>query len=113
MDEYYELIGGYLEFDKKAFLLDIVSPKSEIRRLITSGDRGFKPPKIVKKESSVKVLFDDSTDIDLDKNYKEYFTRLKEKYKKKMQGRLIVRVSCYATFFSNVDFNRDEKAFFY
>ena len=50
--------------------------------------------------------------ISSDENYQEYFQKLKTTYGTYLKGRVVVRVTCYATFSSIVDFNQDDNKIF-
>ena len=108
MDEFYELVGGYIEIDKSLFLTDILSKNSSFRYLVKRENSFKQQPEVQKKEFSIKIIFDNAKELDLEHSYKDFFKNLKNKYKHKLKGRLIVRVSCNATFLSNIDFNKYE-----
>lgn len=114
MDELFELISGYLYITKKVFIKDLLLKNSYLRQLINSSEPRSIDPQIKKEKDTVKIIFDNATDIDLDENYKQYFQKLKSKYGADLKGRVVIRVTCYATFSSIVDFNKaDDKIFVY
>lgn len=105
MDNFFELIGGYIIIDKKIFAGDLLRTDSDFRFLIKKSNNVYKQPEIIKNDSEVKIIFDNSTDIELESNYLKKFKDLKDKYNDKINGKIIVRVVCYGTYLSTVDLN--------
>ncbi len=105
MDNDYELYNGSIFFNKELFAMELLIPDSPIRFLITKKDKSKIPPEIIKYNNKVEINFDEASIIDLKQNYLDYFTKLKNKFKDKMWGKISIRVICYATHFTVLDFN--------
>ncbi len=107
MANLFELISGYIEIDKKSFIKDMLQGRSILKSLINSNEPGFIEPTIEKGDSTVKIVFNDSTDYNIGEEYQEIFKELKLKYKEHIMGRVVVRVTCFATFLSVLDLTKE------
>ena len=107
MANLFELISGYIEMEKKAFIKDMLQGNTVLKSLINSNEPRFIEPVIEKGDSTVKIIFDDSTDLDVGEEYQEIFKDLKSKYREKIRGKIVVRVTCYGTFLSVLDLNKE------
>lgn len=105
MNEFYELIGGYLYIDKIELLKELLTGKNGLGDLLKAGRSQNKKAEIITEEKGIKIIFDNAADIDLDHNYREYFSSVKMRFGEKLKGRIVIRVSGYTTFLSIVDFN--------
>lgn len=106
----YAISGGQLIIDKKAFTKELLLPDSPIKKFLKVADiPDSRQPGIVKSENIVIINYNDASDIILDENYYELFRKIKAKYREKIKGNVVIRMTAYSTYHIVLDLNSDDE----
>lgn len=110
----YILTGGQLIIDKQAFGKEILLPHNSLKQLIGLGDNcANKPPIISKNENVVIIEYGNSCEIELDANFYDIFKNLKIKYRDKIRGRVVIRITSLSSYYVNLDLNTEDEKVIY
>jgi hypothetical protein len=71
-------------------------------------DKDVKQPRIVKSEKTVSIEYNDASDVLLDENFYDLLKKLKEKYKEKVTGRVVIRITALTSYHVVLDLNYED-----
>ncbi len=95
----YILSGGQLKFDQVSFTRELLLPTSPLKNLLHNQNSSFdRKPVIVKTENLVTIYYNDASDIVLDEGFYDLFKKLKVKYKEKLKGRVVIRITALSSY---------------
>lgn len=95
----YILSGGQLKFDKKSFTRELLLPNSPLKVLLPAQTAaGANRPVIVKTEQLVLIDYNEAADIELDEDFYNLFKKLKVKYKEKLKGKVVIRITALSSY---------------
>lgn len=110
----YIISGGQLKIDKMAFAREIILPESPMNRIIHGkGNNSNSQPKITKSENYVIIDFNDSSDIILDEGFYDLFKKLKLKYKERLKGKVVIRITALTSYHVILDLNSEDDKVIY
>lgn len=113
MDMFFELIGGTLLIKKEVLAKDLLKKDSDFRYFINKNKPVYRAPKIEKDSEYIKIIFDNGTDIDLNRSYQDEFKALKYKYKENIKGILYIRVTFNTISTTTLDLNGEDSVSIY
>ncbi len=103
----YMITGGQLYVEKTAFARELMLPDSSLRKLIYGNNTAHKAPKVEKMEDGVKIDFNQA-EVDTDEGFYDLVRKLKEKYKDKLKGRIVVRITALTAYYVTLNLNNEE-----
>lgn len=111
----YVISGGKLYIDKKAFTRDLLVRNSSLKTILgyKSNKTGKVQPIITKTDDSVVLDYNNGAHIDLDEDFMDLFTHLKERYKEKMKGSITIRISLFNSYYTVLDLNSEDGEIIY
>lgn len=91
----FYIIGGYLQVEKKVFIRDMLTPKSILKTLLNyDWDQEEKIRYLtidrLNDPNNVRILFDTGASIPVGEDYRNLVFDLKEKYREKVKGELVL-----------------------
>lgn len=106
---YYVLTGGQLKLEKKVFTGELLLSGSLIKKLLKS-ENSEKKPKITGLDDIITIDYNDSADVLLDEGFYDLFKQLKVKYRGRIKGKVVIRVSAITSYHLvlNLDSEDDE-----
>jgi hypothetical protein len=108
----FAVAGGHITLDKAVFAKEILTPGSPLKKLIQV-EEGMVPPKIVKAERSVTIEYNNASDVRMDEDFHELFKKLKAKYKEKITGKVVIRITALTSYYVVLDLNRGDERVVY
>jgi len=110
----YILIGGQLIIDKLVFSKELLLPGSTLKRLLQGEELGMgRQPEIKKANQFVIIDFDNAGDIKLDEGFYDLFKNLKLKYKEKLKGKVVIRITALTSYHVNLNLNAENEKIIY
>lgn len=109
----YILAGGQLIMDKQAFAGELLIPDSPMKLLIPASDTNGLRPKITRDDKFVTIDYNDAQDIILNEGFFDLFRRLKQKYREKLQGRVVIRITALTSYHVILNMNTDDDRVIY
>jgi hypothetical protein len=110
----YVITGGQLRLDKKVFAKEILTPKSSIGRLVKAADSPeCRQPSITKSEDIVIINYNDASDVPVDENFFDFFKALKQKYREKLKGTIVIRITALTSYHVVLNLNSDDDQLVY
>jgi hypothetical protein len=110
----YIIVGGQLQIDKRVFAGELLLPDSSLKKILHPEDIvGCKQPTIVKMESHVFIDFNDASDIILDEGFADLFKKLKFKYKEKIKGKVVIRITALSSYHMVLNLSSDDDKVIY
>lgn len=110
----YAITGGQLYLDKIIFAKEILMLEGSLKRLISTGEEDDKiPPKIERSGQTVSINYNDASDILLDENFYDLLKKLKAKYKEKITGRVVIRITALTSYHVILDLNTQDGRIMY
>jgi hypothetical protein len=100
-------VGGRLILDKVVFTREILLTDSSVRKLMQV-EEGNVPPKVIKAEHSVTIEYNDASDVLLDEGFYDLLKKLKAKYKEKITGKVVIRITALTSYHVILDLNCDD-----
>lgn len=95
----YIIAGGQLQFDKLVFTRELLLPDSPFKKILRANGVGAqKQPKVIKEDNLVTIDFNEASDIILDEAFYDLFKKLKEKYRDKITGRVVIRITALTSY---------------
>jgi hypothetical protein len=109
----YILAGGQLKMDKRAFAGELLIPDSPIKLLLPAADINMGRPKITRDDKCVTIDYNDAQDIILNEGFFDLFRKLKRKYREKLQGRVVIRITALTSYHVILNMNTDDDRVIY
>lgn len=110
----YIIAGGQLKIDKKVFAKELLLPGSPLTKLIKIEEKaGSKQPMITKEEDIVIINYNDASDIFLDESFDSLFRSLKSRYKAKIKGSIVIRITALTTYHVVLNLNSEDETIKY
>lgn len=98
-----------MNLEKTVFAKEVLLPDSPLKKLMNAGEGSdAKQPKIVKADRMVSVIYNDASDIILDEYFYDLLKKLKTKYKEKVTGRVVIRITALTSYHVILDLNYED-----
>lgn len=105
----YAIVGGHLTFDKVVFTREILLPDSPVKKLMQAEEgEHMVPPKLVKTEKTVTIEYNDASDVLMDEGFYDLLRKLKAKYKEKINGKVVIRITALTSYHVMLDLNGED-----
>lgn len=109
----YILSGGQLLIEKTAFTRELLLPDSMLKNIVYgNGNPDEIPPKVVKEEGLVKIDYNQAG-VKLDEGFNEIFRKLKRKYRDKVKGIIVIRITAFTSYHVTLNLNSDDDKVIY
>lgn len=110
----YVISGGQLHMDKLIFAREMLLQDSPLKKLIHTEDTlGIKAPKIRKVENIVTIDYNDASDVILDESFYDLLKKLKAKYREKIKGCVVIRITGLTSYHVQLDLNSEDERIVY
>jgi hypothetical protein len=110
----YELSGGQLYIEKKSFTSELLLPRGNLKKLLNGNTFGnVKQPKITKQDNLVSIDFNEAGDVILDEGFYDLFKQLKAKYRGKLKGRVVIRITALSSYHVVLNLNTEDDKVIY
>lgn len=106
----YVLSGGQLYLDKKVFTGELLMG-GPLKKLLNTNASKENQPKIIKSEDLITIDFNES-DLLLDEGFYDLFKQLKMKYRQKLKGRVVIRITSLNSCHVVLNLNSDDKVIY-
>jgi hypothetical protein len=104
----YILSGGQLFIEKTAFTRELLLSDSLLRQIIYGkGNPADIAPKVEKVENLVKINFNQA-EVKLDQGFYDLFRKLKEKYREKIKGRIVIQITALTSYHVTLNLNSED-----
>jgi hypothetical protein len=110
----YFITGGQLKIDKLVFTRELLLPDSPVKSLLKTIDiKEGRQPSVAKKANTVIIDYNEASDVIVDENFHEMFKKLKIKYKEKLKGKVVIRITALTSYHVTLDLNSDDETIGY
>jgi hypothetical protein len=104
----YAIVGGQVIIDKVVFAKECLLPNSALKKIIRTEEKDAVQPEIVKTDKTVTICYNDASDVILDENFYDIIKKLKIKYKEKITGRVVIRITALTAYHIIIDLNSED-----
>ncbi len=106
----YIITGGQLYMEKTAFAREMLLAESPLRKLVYGkSNKAHIAPKVERLEERVSIDFNQA-EVETEEGFYDIFRKMKEKYREKLQGRVVIRITALTSYYVTLNFNNgDEK----
>ncbi|MDF2942163.1 MAG: hypothetical protein K0S01_1021 [Herbinix sp.] len=110
----YVIAGGHLQINKQVFAGELLLPDSSLKKILRADEvKGSKQPKITRAEQMVRIDYNDASDITLDEGFYDLFKKLKLKYKEKIKGRIVIRITALTSYYVILNMEMEDERVLY
>lgn len=109
----YILTGGQLSIDQFAFSKELLLQGSPLKKLLQTGEVNYKKPSITKSNQLVIIDFDEASDVLLDEGFYDVFKNLKIKYKDRIKGKVVIRITALTSYHVSLNLNTEDDKVIY
>lgn len=104
----YIITGGQLYLEKTVFTRELLLSDSPLKKMVFGKDNtAHIAPKIVKQEERVILDFNEA-EVETDESFYDHFRKLKGKYREKMQGRIVIRITALTSYYVTLNLNSED-----
>lgn len=105
----YAIVGGQLHIDKVVFAREVLTTGGPLKKLMkTEETDNAKPPLITKNSSIVSINYNEASDIPVDEGFYDLLKQLKNKYREKIAGRVVIRITALTSYHVILDLNTED-----
>lgn len=107
MSVVYEITGGKLWIDKKAFAVEMMKGEGDLKRIFAFHGHleKEKQPKLVKESAGVYLDYNSSKAVEITDKDIDIYKNLKQALGSNMKGKLVMTMSFVASYVMELDFD--------
>lgn len=105
----YAIAGGQLHLDKVIFAKEVLITNGPLKKLMKTDEaQSSTPPRIIRNGQIVTIDYNDASDIMLDEGFYDLLKQLKSKYRDKVTGRVVIRITALTSYHVVLDLNTED-----
>ncbi len=109
----YILSGGQLLIEKTAFTRELLLSDSLLKKIVYGkGNPADIAPRVEKIEDFVKIDFNQA-EVRMDEGFYDLFRKLKQKYKEKIKGRIVIQITALTSYHVTLNLNGEDDKVIY